>query len=191
MKYSHLIGQTQATGGPPRGHEYSVTELPLIISTIPNEEHLKALLCWKKLAHHIKIKPRQSECCLKPSRLYCVTLSFFSISVPQRPIGTRLSLYILWNICPCVRGTVPASSLSVSFSPPPLRLPSLSVSGVTYMEVRRPCRVMILVNPHSGRGQALQLFTGHVQGMLTEATVPYTLVTTGNTHTRCPLLFVR
>ncbi|XP_035472266.1 sphingosine kinase 1 [Scophthalmus maximus] len=50
--------------------------------------------------------------------------------------------------------------------------------GVTYMEVRRPCRVMILVNPHSGRGQALQLFTGHVQGMLTEATVPYTLVTT-------------
>lgn len=74
---------------------------------------------------------------------------------------------------------------------PPLRLPSLSVSGVTYMEVRRPCRVMILVNPHSGRGQALQLFTGHVQGMLTEATVPYTLVTTGNTHTRCPLLFVR
>eukprot|EP00064_Thunnus_orientalis_P020638 superscaffoldBa00005789_g20780 len=39
-------------------------------------------------------------------------------------------------------------------------------------------RVMILVNPHSGRGQALQLFTGHVQGMLTEAAVPYTLVIT-------------
>ncbi|XP_028454937.1 sphingosine kinase 1 [Perca flavescens] len=37
---------------------------------------------------------------------------------------------------------------------------------------------MILVNPHSGRGQALQLFTGHVQGMLTEAAVPYTLVIT-------------
>ncbi|XP_059203478.1 sphingosine kinase 1-like [Centropristis striata] len=50
--------------------------------------------------------------------------------------------------------------------------------GVAYMEVRRPCRVMILVNPHSGRGQALQLFTGHVQGMLTEAAVPYTLVIT-------------
>uniref|UniRef100_A0A3Q3WML0 sphingosine kinase n=1 Tax=Mola mola TaxID=94237 RepID=A0A3Q3WML0_MOLML len=44
--------------------------------------------------------------------------------------------------------------------------------------VRRPCRVMILVNPQSGRGQALQLFTGHVQGMLTEAAVPYTLVIT-------------
>ncbi|XP_037648665.1 sphingosine kinase 1 [Sebastes umbrosus] len=50
--------------------------------------------------------------------------------------------------------------------------------GVVYTEVRRPCRVMILVNPHSGRGQALQLFTGHVQGMLTEAAVPYTLVIT-------------
>ncbi|KAI9522348.1 hypothetical protein NQZ68_036680 [Dissostichus eleginoides] len=51
--------------------------------------------------------------------------------------------------------------------------------GAVYAEVRRPCRVMILVNPHSGRGQALQLFTGHVQGMLTEAAVPYTLVITG------------
>uniref|UniRef100_A0A8C9ZEI1 sphingosine kinase n=1 Tax=Sander lucioperca TaxID=283035 RepID=A0A8C9ZEI1_SANLU len=49
---------------------------------------------------------------------------------------------------------------------------------MVYAEVRRPCRVMILVNPHSGRGQALQLFTGHIQGMLTEAAVPYTLVIT-------------
>uniref|UniRef100_A0A8C5EPH0 sphingosine kinase n=1 Tax=Gouania willdenowi TaxID=441366 RepID=A0A8C5EPH0_GOUWI len=45
-------------------------------------------------------------------------------------------------------------------------------------EVRRPCRTMILVNPHSGRGQALQLFSGHIQAMLTEASVPYTLVIT-------------
>lgn len=43
---------------------------------------------------------------------------------------------------------------------------------------------MILVNPHSGRGQALQLFTGHVQGMLTEAAVPYTLVITGQYSAR-------
>ncbi|XP_004071790.3 sphingosine kinase 1-like [Oryzias latipes] len=50
--------------------------------------------------------------------------------------------------------------------------------GVVYTELQRPCRTMILVNPHSGRGQALQLFTGHVQGMLTEASVPYTLVIT-------------
>ncbi|XP_037112527.1 sphingosine kinase 1-like [Syngnathus acus] len=50
--------------------------------------------------------------------------------------------------------------------------------GITNLEIRRPCRVMILVNPLSGRGQALQLFTGHLQGMLTEADVPYTLVIT-------------
>uniref|UniRef100_A0A8C6UU01 sphingosine kinase n=1 Tax=Neogobius melanostomus TaxID=47308 RepID=A0A8C6UU01_9GOBI len=50
--------------------------------------------------------------------------------------------------------------------------------GVMYAEVRRPCRVMILVNPNSGRCQTMQLFTGHVQGMLTEASVPYTLVIT-------------
>ncbi|XP_053707892.1 sphingosine kinase 1-like isoform X1 [Synchiropus splendidus] len=50
--------------------------------------------------------------------------------------------------------------------------------GVLYSEVPRPCRVMILVNPNSGRGQALQLFTGHMQAMLTEAAVPYTLVIT-------------
>ncbi|KAG7504504.1 sphingosine kinase 1-like [Solea senegalensis] len=46
------------------------------------------------------------------------------------------------------------------------------------MEVRRPRRVMILVNPHSGRGQALQLFTAHIEGMLTEAAVPYSLIIT-------------
>ncbi|XP_047212201.1 sphingosine kinase 1-like [Girardinichthys multiradiatus] len=50
--------------------------------------------------------------------------------------------------------------------------------GVVYTELRRPCRTMILVNPHSGRGQALQLFTGHIQAMLTEASVSYTLVIT-------------
>ncbi|KAM4534802.1 sphingosine kinase 1 isoform 1-T1 [Fundulus diaphanus] len=50
--------------------------------------------------------------------------------------------------------------------------------GVACTKLRRPCRTMILVNPHSGRGQALQLFTGHIQAMLTEAAVPYTLVIT-------------
>ncbi|XP_041860411.1 sphingosine kinase 1-like [Melanotaenia boesemani] len=50
--------------------------------------------------------------------------------------------------------------------------------GVVHMELRRPCRTMILVNPNSGRGQALQLFTCHIQGMLTEASIPYTLVIT-------------
>lgn len=59
----------------------------------------------------------------------------------------------------------------------------LFVSGVMYTEVRRPGRVMIFVNPQSGRGQALQLFTGHVQGMLTEAAVPYKLFITGQLTT--------
>ncbi|XP_061567577.1 sphingosine kinase 1-like [Cololabis saira] len=57
--------------------------------------------------------------------------------------------------------------------------------GVTYTELRRPCRTMILVNPHSGRGQALQLFTGHIQGMLKEASVPYKLfITEHQNHAR-------
>ncbi|CDQ73827.1 unnamed protein product [Oncorhynchus mykiss] len=54
----------------------------------------------------------------------------------------------------------------------------LSVVGVLYSEVHRPCSVMLLVNPHSGKGQALSLFTGHVQRMLNEAGVPHTLVIT-------------
>eukprot|EP00063_Salmo_salar_P057737 XP_014032572.1 PREDICTED: sphingosine kinase 1-like isoform X2 [Salmo salar] len=37
---------------------------------------------------------------------------------------------------------------------------------------------MLLVNPHSGKGQALSLFTGHVQRMLNEAGIPHTLVIT-------------
>lgn len=67
---------------------------------------------------------------------------------------------------------------------------SLCVSGVVYTELQRPCRTMILVNPHSGRGQALQLFTGHVQGMLTEASVPYTLVITGQSEMSFLLAFI-
>ncbi|KAL0993074.1 hypothetical protein UPYG_G00102900 [Umbra pygmaea] len=52
--------------------------------------------------------------------------------------------------------------------------------GVVYSELRWPCksRVMLLVNPQSGRGQALQYFYGHIEAMLTEALVPYTLVIT-------------
>ncbi|XP_014032567.2 sphingosine kinase 1-like [Salmo salar] len=49
---------------------------------------------------------------------------------------------------------------------------------VLYSEVHRPCGVMLLVNPHSGKGQALSLFTGHVQRMLNEAGIPHTLVIT-------------
>ncbi|XP_076121474.1 sphingosine kinase 1-like [Alosa pseudoharengus] len=50
--------------------------------------------------------------------------------------------------------------------------------GAVYCEVRRPCRLMLLLNPNSGRGQAMTLFTTHIQRMLTEAAVPHTLVIT-------------
>ncbi|KAG9350402.1 hypothetical protein JZ751_026762 [Albula glossodonta] len=70
-----------------------------------------------------------------------------------------------------------------SHTPVPENLCSVAcerpLPSVLYSEVRRPCRVMVLLNPHSGKGQALSLFTGHVQRMLTEAGVPYTLVITG------------
>ncbi|KAL7826629.1 hypothetical protein AOLI_G00318380 [Acnodon oligacanthus] len=37
---------------------------------------------------------------------------------------------------------------------------------------------MVLVNPLSGKGQAMALYTGPIQRMLTEAAVPHTLITT-------------
>ncbi|XP_072568279.1 sphingosine kinase 1 isoform X1 [Paramormyrops kingsleyae] len=50
--------------------------------------------------------------------------------------------------------------------------------GTASDPVKLPGRLLILVNPHSGRGQALSLFVGHVQHMLTEASVPHTLLIT-------------
>ncbi|KAM3865057.1 sphingosine kinase 1-like [Diretmus argenteus] len=47
-----------------------------------------------------------------------------------------------------------------------------------FSEVRRPCRMMLLVNPQSGKGQALALYNNHIQRMLNEAGVPHTLVIT-------------
>lgn len=67
----------------------------------------------------------------------------------------------------------------------PLSLPlshSLSFTlslGALLSEVRQPCRVMLLVNPQSGKGQALALYNGHIQRMLNEAQVPHTLLVTG------------
>uniref|UniRef100_A0A3Q0RFM5 sphingosine kinase n=1 Tax=Amphilophus citrinellus TaxID=61819 RepID=A0A3Q0RFM5_AMPCI len=42
----------------------------------------------------------------------------------------------------------------------------------------RPCRMMLLVNPQSGKGQALTLYNNHVQRMLNEAGIVHTLVIT-------------
>ncbi|GLD73895.1 sphingosine kinase 1 isoform X1 [Lates japonicus] len=45
-------------------------------------------------------------------------------------------------------------------------------------ELSRPCRMMLLVNPQSGKGQALTLYNNHIQRMLNEASVQHTLVIT-------------
>uniref|UniRef100_G3Q6H6 sphingosine kinase n=1 Tax=Gasterosteus aculeatus TaxID=69293 RepID=G3Q6H6_GASAC len=42
----------------------------------------------------------------------------------------------------------------------------------------RPSRMMLLVNPQSGKGQALTLYNNHIQPMLNEAGVTHTLVIT-------------
>lgn len=49
--------------------------------------------------------------------------------------------------------------------------------GVVMSELSRR-RMMLLVNPQSGRGQALSLYNSHIQRMLHEAGVPHTLVIT-------------
>ncbi|XP_076871977.1 sphingosine kinase 1-like [Brachyhypopomus gauderio] len=51
-------------------------------------------------------------------------------------------------------------------------------TGALCSEVQRPCKFLVLLNPQSGKGQAHILFTRHVQGMLQEAGVPYTLIIT-------------
>ncbi|KAM9362961.1 sphingosine kinase 1-like [Symphorus nematophorus] len=50
--------------------------------------------------------------------------------------------------------------------------------GVLLSELSRPCRVMLLVNPQSGKGQALTLYNNTIQRMLNEAGVRHTLVIT-------------
>ncbi|XP_034442593.1 sphingosine kinase 1-like [Hippoglossus hippoglossus] len=50
--------------------------------------------------------------------------------------------------------------------------------GLMLWELSHPCRMMLLVNPQSGKGQALTLYNNHIQPMLNEAGVPHTLVIT-------------
>ncbi|KAG7327009.1 hypothetical protein KOW79_010410 [Hemibagrus wyckioides] len=58
-------------------------------------------------------------------------------------------------------------------------------TGGVCPEVRRPRRFLVLINPQSGKGQALALFNNHVQHMLEEADITYTLqVTEHQNHAR-------
>nr|XP_056718303.1 sphingosine kinase 1 [Euleptes europaea] len=51
-------------------------------------------------------------------------------------------------------------------------------AGAVYGRLPSPCQVMVLLNPHSGSGQALHLFKTHVQPMLTEANIAFSMFIT-------------
>ena len=53
-------------------------------------------------------------------------------------------------------------------------------------ELPRSCRLMLMVNPQSGKGQALALYNSQIQRMLNEAGIPHTLVITGELMTPVP-----
>lgn len=56
-------------------------------------------------------------------------------------------------------------------------------AGLSVSELSRPRRMMLLVNPQSGKGQALTMYNNCIQRLLNEAGVPHTLVITGeSTH---------
>ncbi|KAF7711072.1 sphingosine kinase 1-like [Silurus meridionalis] len=58
-------------------------------------------------------------------------------------------------------------------------------TGSVCADVRRPCRFLVLINPQSGKGQAQALFNNHVQRMLQEADITYTLqITERQNHAR-------
>ncbi|XP_075870223.1 sphingosine kinase 1-like [Nelusetta ayraudi] len=50
--------------------------------------------------------------------------------------------------------------------------------GLSMSELSRPRRMMLLVNPQSGKGQALTMYNNCIQRLLNEAGVPHTLVIT-------------
>uniref|UniRef100_A0A3B4GMT5 sphingosine kinase n=1 Tax=Pundamilia nyererei TaxID=303518 RepID=A0A3B4GMT5_9CICH len=52
------------------------------------------------------------------------------------------------------------------------------VDWVLMSQMSRPCQMMLLVNPQSGKGQALTLYNNHIQRMLNEAGIKHTLVIT-------------
>lgn len=70
-------------------------------------------------------------------------------------------------------------------SPPSGCLGASGLSGCVFAAggpralLPRPCRVLVLLNPRGGKGKALQLFRSHVQPLLVQADVAFTLVLTG------------
>lgn len=57
--------------------------------------------------------------------------------------------------------------------------------GPSLNALPRPCRLMLFINPQSGRGQALTLYNSHIQRMLNEAgVVPRLVITERQNHAR-------
>lgn len=67
--------------------------------------------------------------------------------------------------------------LAAGWRPAPLRL--VFAAGGPWSLLPRPCRVLVLLNPRGGKGKALQLFRSHVQPLLAQADVSFTLMLTG------------
>ncbi|XP_027480900.1 sphingosine kinase 1 isoform X1 [Zalophus californianus] len=51
-------------------------------------------------------------------------------------------------------------------------------AGGARSQLPRPCRVLVLLNPRGGKGKALQLFRSHVQPLLAQADISFTLMLT-------------
>ncbi|KAF4080266.1 hypothetical protein AMELA_G00168390 [Ameiurus melas] len=66
-----------------------------------------------------------------------------------------------------------------------IRQGSFRRPGGVCAEVRRPCRFLVLINPQSGKGQAQPMFNNHIQHMLQEADITYTIkITERQNHAR-------
>uniref|UniRef100_A0A8I3P6T3 Sphingosine kinase 1 n=1 Tax=Canis lupus familiaris TaxID=9615 RepID=A0A8I3P6T3_CANLF len=78
-------------------------------------------------------------------------------------------------------GAAAARSSPTALGTPRQREPRVEVmdsAGGARSLLPRPCRVLILVNPRGGKGKALQLFRSHVQPLLAQAEVSFTLMLT-------------
>ncbi|KAM4750597.1 sphingosine kinase 1-like [Anableps anableps] len=57
--------------------------------------------------------------------------------------------------------------------------------GLLWNSLPRPCRLMLFVNPQSGKGHALTLYNSHIQRMLNEAgVIPTLIITERQNHAR-------
>ncbi|XP_039715778.1 sphingosine kinase 1 isoform X4 [Pteropus medius] len=78
-------------------------------------------------------------------------------------------------------GTTAEGSTPTALGKPWQRKPRVEVmdpAGGPWSLLPRPCRVLVLLNPRGGKGKALQLFRSHVQPLLAQADVSFTLILT-------------